>query len=334
MNCTKIMAVILAVLPAIAIGEGSSTAPAVATMPAVRQGSPQATAPTSVPAPVKMKVAYLGVAAMPLDSATAKQLNVTGGLRVLFVVGQSPADQAGLKRGDILVRLDDQLLINLQQFTVLVRSFAPGRQFALKIYRGAEAMTLTAKLGQQEMPAGAADIVIAGSAGVPTVSGPLYDLSSVPRKYEPNTYASSCTNGQYALKYFATGGQQMLIVIDARNGRKVFSGAVDTAEELAKLQPDVRPLLANLQKDRARLERQAKLPPPKFVPTQVIYNDNANNMTLREESGHKFLIVKDKLGATLFNGSVDMPDQVQTLPAEIQAKLEWHEDKVQHLLMQ
>jgi hypothetical protein len=52
-------------------------------------------------------------------------------------------------------------------------------------------------------------------------------------------------------------------------------------------------------------------------------------MTLRVDNGQKVLIVKDKAGATLYNGSVQNSDQVQSLPPEIQAKLKIMERSLQ-----
>jgi hypothetical protein len=305
MTCAKILTVILSMVPAMAMADVSASNPATA----------PATAPASAPPPqARAKVAYLGLAATTLDPATARQLNLPAGtgLRVFFVVPKSPADLAGLKVNDVLVKLDDQLLINLPQFTVLVRSFQPGRQTAMKIFRGAQEMTLTATLGQQE---------VLGPVPTETV-----ETRARLAGMGPNSFQATVGNGKYLLKYAIEGGSKSLTVTDAKTGRVVFSGPVNTKEELDKAPQDVLPLLPKLQMDCKLLE-----PPSKFVPTQIVYSDAKYDMTLRVDNGKKFLTVKDKAGVTIFNGSVESPPQVQALAPEIQAKLKIMERSLQHV---
>lgn len=300
MTSAKILTVILSILPAMAMAEVPASNPA--------------TAPTSAPPQARAKVAYLGVAVTALDPAAAKQLNMAAGtgLRVFFVVPKSPAELAGLKPNDVLVKLDDQLLINLPQFTVLVRSFPPGRQTALKIIRGAQEMTLAATLGEQET-------LGPGATELAETRARLGGMG-------PNSSEATVGNGKYLLKYAIDNGGKSLTVTDAQTGRMVFSGPVNTKEELAKAPQDVLPLLPKLQMDCKLLE-----PPPKFVPTQIVYSDAKYDMTLRMDNGQKFLTVKDKAGATIYNGSVESPQQVQTLAPEIQAKLKIMKKSLQYI---
>ena len=299
MTCAKILTVVLSILPAMAMAEVPASNPT--------------TAPASAPA----KAAYMGVAVTGLDPAAAKQLNLTpgSGLRVSFVVPNGPADLAGLKINDVLVKLDDQLLVNMQQFTVLVRSYPPGRRTTLKIIRGTQEVTLTATLGLRETLGPAATELAETRARISGMG--------------PNSYQATIGNGKYLLKFALEGGSKNLTVTDAKTGGGVFSGPINTKEELDKVPPDVLPLLPKLEKDCKVLEQQVKLPPPKFVPTQVVYSDATHNLTLRVENGLKHLVVKDKTGATLYNGSVQNSDQVQSLPPDIQAKLKIMERSLQ-----
>ena len=54
---------------------------------------------------------------------------------VVFVERGSPAAEAGLLQNDVLEKLDDQLLVNTAQFTVLVRSKKPGDEVTLSVIR-------------------------------------------------------------------------------------------------------------------------------------------------------------------------------------------------------
>ena len=301
-NGTKILVATLAVLATLGMADVPASKPA--------------TAPAAAGTPARVKVTCLGVSVVGLDPAAAKQLNLAAGsgLRVSYVVPKSPADLAGLKNNDVLVKLDDQLLINLQQFTVLVRSYPPGRPTALKIFRGTEGMTLTANLGQQEVPA-AADAVEARSRW--TGMG-------------PNSFQATIVNGKYLVKFVMEGNSKSLTVTDVKTGGVIFSGPINTQGELDKAPQDVLPLLPKMEKDCKVLQEQVQLPPPpKFVPTQVVYGDAKYNITLRVDNSQKFLVVKDKAGVTLFGGPVDTPQQVQSLPAEFQTRLKIMERSLQ-----
>src|SRR5688572_5121192 len=74
------------------------------------------------------KAAYLGVTTSPAQPALQKQLQLRPGFGLVVdaVDSGSPAEQAGVKQYDILHKLDDQLLVNAEQFVVLVRSYGPG----------------------------------------------------------------------------------------------------------------------------------------------------------------------------------------------------------------
>ncbi len=292
----KILLLILAILPAIAAADAPTTMPATApaTMPAM--------APTSAPAaPKVVKVTYLGVSVNPVEADLARQLGIIAGagLKVWSVVPGSPAQLAGLKINDVLVKLDDQLLVNLQQFTVLVRSFAPGSQVALTLYRGKDRLTVNARLAQMDLPAGP------GTATTIT-----FPIPAAPTHHDvPNAYTAMMGTDKYRLRYVVEGGAETLSVNDAKTGATVFSGPVSTAQQRATLPPDVPPLLAKFQQDRRLLEKAKAGPTGVFVPTEVTYSDRLYDMTLRPDNGGEFLVVKDKAGATLFTGSV--PSQTQ-----------------------
>jgi putative serine protease PepD len=74
-----------------------------------------------------------------------------GGVRLAAVVAEGPADLAGLRRGDVLVRLDGQVLTGPVDLIALVRKHAPGTVVTVAYRRGASevsaAVTLVADDG-------------------------------------------------------------------------------------------------------------------------------------------------------------------------------------------
>ena len=92
--------------------------------------------------------AYLGVHTSRLDRGTSYQLGLPTRvhLQVEKVAPGSPAEEAGVKLYDVLLKLDDQLLINPEQLKTLVRLRNPGERISLSILRQAKPLTLSVEL--------------------------------------------------------------------------------------------------------------------------------------------------------------------------------------------
>jgi hypothetical protein len=105
-------------------------------------------------APGMVSTTYLGVSASPAPDTLRRQLQLPDGIGLVVssVERGSPAEQAGLKQYDILHKIDDQLLVNTEQLSVLVHTFKPGQEVKLRIVRGGKPTELTARLGQRNQP--------------------------------------------------------------------------------------------------------------------------------------------------------------------------------------
>lgn len=99
------------------------------------------------------KVTYLGVETGPVPRALAAHLGLERdhGLVVNGVAEHSPAS-AVLKENDVLKKFDDQWLVDSRQLSVLVRTKKPGDEVKLTIIRAGQERTVTAKLGERELP--------------------------------------------------------------------------------------------------------------------------------------------------------------------------------------
>lgn len=99
--------------------------------------------------------AYCGIAVGPLDPLiTAHLPDITEkgrGVVVQKVMKGSPAEQAGLRRYDILIRYGDQDVYSPEQLVKLVRHDEPGRKVSLTYVRRGKVKT--ADLTLAEMPA-------------------------------------------------------------------------------------------------------------------------------------------------------------------------------------
>ena len=72
-----------------------------------------------------------------------------GGLKIDKVGRESPAEKAGLKEGDVILKLDGVELTTKEQFQDLLKEKAPEDRVALELLRDGKPETLTLRLGER-----------------------------------------------------------------------------------------------------------------------------------------------------------------------------------------
>jgi hypothetical protein len=114
---------------------------------------------------------YLGLQIGDLDDYLAKQFNVpdASGALAEDVTAGGPADKAGVKTGDVIRRLNGEVIKDSAQLTARVTNLSPGTSAALDILRDGRPLTLEATLG--ERPAGLSVQADAGSVDHGTLRG-------------------------------------------------------------------------------------------------------------------------------------------------------------------
>jgi serine protease Do len=95
---------------------------------------------------------YLGVNIQEITEDLAKSLGLSGpkGALVAEVVEGSPADKAGIKRGDVITGFGGKEIADIHQLTSLVAVTPVGQETPLKIRRDGREMTLKVKVGKLE----------------------------------------------------------------------------------------------------------------------------------------------------------------------------------------
>jgi serine protease Do len=107
---------------------------------------------------------YIGVGVQELTPDLAKAFNVPPGKGALVgtVEPNSPADKAGVKRGDIIIDLNGQPITGSNDLRLKVGSMAPGTKVTLKINRNGDTRDISLALG--EAPTGKGGNSEGGSA--------------------------------------------------------------------------------------------------------------------------------------------------------------------------
>jgi len=94
---------------------------------------------------------YLGVVPQEItrDLAEARDLDVDDGILIASVEAGTPADDAGLEPGDVLVEFGGVKIANVSQFRMAVAAVAPEEQVDMKILRDGRTRDLTATLRER-----------------------------------------------------------------------------------------------------------------------------------------------------------------------------------------
>jgi hypothetical protein len=71
------------------------------------------------------------------------------GVRADGIVDGSPAAKAGIVAGDVILRINDQPLGNLQEYSNVLRALKPGQTVTVVLRRGDKELTMTVVLGER-----------------------------------------------------------------------------------------------------------------------------------------------------------------------------------------
>src|SRR3954471_16134568 len=152
---TKSIATIatLVLLPIAAFAQPNPPNPSNPPNPPNPPGAPQVN-PDRERKEKKVSVTYLGVETSDVPRVVSEQLGLAKGfgLVVDYVVPDGPAAAAGVQQNDIIKLLNDQILVDPDQLSKLIRSFPEGTTVTLTVLRKGQEQKIPVKLGKKEIP--------------------------------------------------------------------------------------------------------------------------------------------------------------------------------------
>lgn len=248
------------------------------------------------------RVTFLGVETGPVSPTLAAQLGVNDGtgLVVNQLVPNSPA--AGvLKQHDILLKLDDQILIEQRQLAVLIRGHKEGDEVTLTYLRGGKQQTAKVKLGKHDAP-------------------------KLTMMFE------SVRSGAGAMAF---GGQSQVFRNNGEPGNFDFHVSAPNAQGN---RDEVNRVLSLIDGANAPGQRRINIVRPggpgdrnvsvtvNTGKSRVISDDDKGSLELTINDGKKYLVAKNVKGVEVFAGPVNTPEERQTMPEDVRARLEKIED--------
>src|SRR5215472_15175635 len=105
---------------------------------------------TELVAKGKVTRGWLGVSIQPLTPELAKgfDLKEPKGVLISDVMQDSPADKAGIARGDIVIEFDNKKVESPQDLQKVVALTPPGKSVPIKVWRDRSEKTLEIKIGE------------------------------------------------------------------------------------------------------------------------------------------------------------------------------------------
>jgi serine protease Do len=171
---------------------------------------------------------FLGVGVQEMTSDRAKALNLKEeyGVEVTRVDEDSPAEKAGLQKGDVIIAYNGERIEGGDQFIRMVHETPPGRGVKLTILRNGSQQTVTAVLGSRRPQLTAPE---AHDFGFPEMP----DL----RMFTPDAPRAMMfwRNGMLGVEAEALGDTQLATYFGVKEGVLVRSVVKGTAAEKAGL---------------------------------------------------------------------------------------------------
>ncbi|HOA62190.1 MAG: PDZ domain-containing protein [Verrucomicrobia bacterium] len=235
--------------------------------------------------------AYLGVELGYVISPLATQLGLEdeSGALVNMVVDESPAARAGLKRHDIIVKLDGKKVRDPADLSARIDKHKKGDKITLTVIRGGKPIEITATLSEKAAtdPARLQKLL---REYYPIVPG-IRMLRTGPDRNEIVVRLDSENDGN---AYHV----ERRIVVDPANARATAESAI------------VKP--GHSTTSQVSVEQKVI----------VMKTDGGMSTVLEEKDGHRHVTVKDAEGKVVFDGPVNSDGDRQRLPTEAREQLD------------
>jgi len=266
--------------------------------PPAPPGPPVAPAPPETPdrheKMPKVPVTFLGVETSEVPSVVSEQLGLAKGfgLVVDYVVPDGPAAAARVQQNDIIKMLNDQILMNPNQLSKLVRSFSEGTTVTLTVLRKGQEQKITVKLTKKEVP-------------------------------QRDSWFPGHRHG-WNFDDLGDLGDQMRGLKeqlgDAQHG--MIHDAVMKAHEEARRARDEARRAGDKVRVWSRDDGGLKATKIDIGKAQIVFSDDKGEMKLETVDGKKLLTAKDPQGKLLFSGPVETKEDLDKLPPEVRQRYE------------
>ncbi len=157
-----------------------------------------------------------------------KDLSVSEGAYISNVIENSPAEEAGIKEGDVITKFDGNTIEDSDDLTKAVRKTKPKTEVKIEVARRSDHKTLTATIGRLKTP---------------QAFSFNFDTPETPRS--PMKWRSLTTNEMYGLElqslnkqlgeYFEAPGGRGVLVAEVEKGSKAEKAGFKAGDVITKV---------------------------------------------------------------------------------------------------
>ncbi|MDH7503352.1 MAG: PDZ domain-containing protein [Verrucomicrobiota bacterium] len=245
---------------------------------------------------------FLGVQLGPVDPALAAQLGLEEGTGALVnaVVDESPAAKAGIKRHDVIVKIEGETVRGPGDVVKRISDRKNGDKIKLELLRGGKKVEAKAVLTEKAGP----------SPEPRRLRDALKSIKELEYRFVPRLRVYSTRPEEHQADEIVIQLEEE----DVGNGKTVRSRSEVRTGGVPK--PGLRHSIVTKGGDVPK-------PPMPGHKTRVIVVRTENDVTtVREEDGERFVTVKDLNDKVIFDGKVNSEADKATLPAEVRERLD------------
>ncbi len=266
-------------------------------------------------------VAYAGlnVGALSAQARAGLSPAVPAGLGILvgFVDPAGPAVNQ-IEEGDVLTRLNDQVLVNNEQFRTLIQMRKPGDVVKLTVVRGEEMKVVSLKLGERQVLKSTEPSLRAGTA---RSRAKLNDQGS--ELVEPNGTVTEIGPGSVVIIGPNHGlPPEVLKRLEEMRSRGLMLPGNPFATNPSSVDADeiAPPASAGTQRSMAK-SFSFNFGSGVTSSSSSIATDAQGSVSLEEKDGKKHALIKDANGQVVFDGEVTTEAQRAAMPEEARRRL-------------
>lgn len=289
-------------------------------------------------APQPRMLAYAGINVLGYGNSVREQVPNAAvpegiGLLVGFLDPEGPA--AGkLQEKDVLTRLDDQVLVNAEQFRALLQTRKPGDVVKVVRVRGDDVDTVELTLTGKPAPIARAaasrarpESIVIDPSGNSAVSGTgSIRIMVNGQEIDPGQMIQGGT------VHLGPNGQGNVIVIDPRSSQ-LPSEARKMLDDMRKRGLPVPPDVQGQDQDEITVGGSGAGSQHMTVrsftfgsngagsSSSSMYSDGEGTVSIRKEGDKKFAVVKDAEGKALFDGEITTEEQLKAQAESIRSRI-------------
>lgn len=259
----------------------------------------------------KEQVTYLGVRTEALPTAMSKQLSLPMGmhLSVVQVGPNSPAEKAGLQEFDVLLKLDDQTLVNEDQLKKLVRLKNPHEQIILSLLRNGKSREIQVVLEETE------------------ITKEVSRSATRNRLFQDPFLKDEIFNDFWDERF-----EDFLMKVPGiglRNNQFYPQVRPNISNRQSKEKKDLGDPLHNSDSEDPLHQPGSDIQSFSFSSSQSqkVITDEDGTLEWTERDGQKFLRATDPLGNLLFEGPINTVEEKNEIPSKLSERLKKLEGK-------